>query len=116
MHELSVALSIVEGVMEEAERRGDGLQVAAVHLKLGSLSGVSKEALKFSYELACKDTPLEGSQLLIEEVPTVLYCPNCKREHIPPSMQDFCCPVSAGHIPQVLHGRELEISALELQG
>ncbi|MCU1308816.1 MAG: hydrogenase expression/synthesis HypA [Acidobacteriaceae bacterium] len=115
MHELSVALSIIEGVMEESERRG-GLQVAAVHLKLGPLSGVSKDALLFSYDLACNDTPLEGSHLVIEEVPAVLYCPTCEAERRPPSLQDFFCPASPDHIPQVLHGRELEISALELQG
>jgi Zn finger protein HypA/HybF involved in hydrogenase expression len=38
MHELSIAMSIVELAQEEAERRG--IQVDAVHLKLGALSGV----------------------------------------------------------------------------
>jgi hydrogenase nickel incorporation protein HypA/HybF len=114
MHELSVALSIIDGVMEESERRG-GLHIAAVHLKVGPLSGVSKDALLFSYDLACKDTPLEGSHLVIEEVPAVLYCPTCQTEHSPPSLQEFFCPASADHIPKVLRGRELEISALELQ-
>jgi hydrogenase nickel incorporation protein HypA/HybF len=114
MHELSVALSIIDGVMDESERRG-GLQIVAVHLKLGPLSGVSKDALLFSYDLACKDTVLEGSRLVIEEVPAVLYCPTCKTEHSPPSLQEFSCPTSAEHTPHLVHGRELEISALELQ-
>ena len=35
MHELSIAMSIVEMAEEEAERRG--VQVNAVHLKLGAL-------------------------------------------------------------------------------
>ena len=52
---------------EEVERLG-GRRVTALHLKLGSLSGVVKEALTFSYDIACQDTPLEGSQLVIEEV------------------------------------------------
>ncbi len=52
---------------EEAARRG-GARVTALHLKLGSLSGVVKEALTFSYGIACEGTPLEGSQLVIEEV------------------------------------------------
>ncbi len=43
MHELSIAMSIVELAEEEAERRS--VQVNAVHLKLGALSGVVKEAL-----------------------------------------------------------------------
>ncbi len=60
MHELSIALSIVEGAEEEVERQGGG-RVYAVHLRLGPLSGVVKEALLFSYELACEGTSLEGS-------------------------------------------------------
>lgn len=67
MHELSIALSIIEGAEEEAQRQG-GARVCAVHLKLGPLSGVVKEALLFSYELACEGTSLEGSRLVIEEM------------------------------------------------
>ncbi|MFI5070488.1 MAG: hydrogenase/urease maturation nickel metallochaperone HypA, partial [Terriglobales bacterium] len=46
MHELSIAMSIVELAEEEAQQRN--AQVTAVHLKLGALSGVVKEALCFS--------------------------------------------------------------------
>ena len=77
MHELSIAMSIVEMAEEEAEQRG-GVQVSAVHLKLGALSGVVKEALLSSYEMACEDTPLKGSRLVIEEVPVVVFCPSCQ--------------------------------------
>ncbi len=62
MHELSIAMSIVELAQEEAGRRGD-IRIKAVHLRLGALSGVVKDALLSSYEMACDDTPLEGSRL-----------------------------------------------------
>jgi hydrogenase nickel incorporation protein HypA/HybF len=67
MHELSIALSMIEMASEEADRHG-AARVTALHLKLGHLSGVVKEALTFSYEIACQGTVLEGSQLVIEEV------------------------------------------------
>jgi len=66
MHELSVALSIVEEAEEELSRQG-GAHVSAVHLKLGFLSGVARDALVFSFGLACAGTALEGSELVIEE-------------------------------------------------
>lgn len=65
MHELSIAMSMIE--MAEAEAVARGGRVTALHLKLGLLSGVAKEALEFSYEIACEGTALEGSQLVIEE-------------------------------------------------
>ena len=67
MHELSIALSIVDGVSEEAATCGGGL-VRAVHLRLGRLSGVVREALLFAYDQACEGTSLEGSELRIEDV------------------------------------------------
>jgi hydrogenase nickel incorporation protein HypA/HybF len=68
MHELSIALSIVDIACEEAERHGS-TRVHATHLKLGPLAGVVRESLLSAYELACEGTPLEGSQLVIDEVP-----------------------------------------------
>jgi hydrogenase nickel incorporation protein HypA/HybF len=66
MHELSIAMSIVDMATEEAERRG-ATHVDAVHLRLGRLSGVVAKALLASYDLACESTTLEGSRLVIEE-------------------------------------------------
>lgn len=59
MHELSIAVSLVEAAEEEAAKRG-AAGVSAVHLRLGPLSGVQKESLLFSYDLATEGTPLEG--------------------------------------------------------
>ena len=64
MHELSIALAIVDGVTEEAA----GGLVRAVHLRLGRLSGVVREALLFAYQAACEGTALQGSELRIEDV------------------------------------------------
>jgi hydrogenase nickel incorporation protein HypA/HybF len=66
MHELSIAMSIVEIAEAEAERHAcTGVQ--AVHLRLGPISGVAMDALLFSYPLATEGTSLEGSRLVIEE-------------------------------------------------
>jgi hydrogenase nickel incorporation protein HypA/HybF len=64
MHELSIAASIVDIACEEAGRYGGRVEV--VHLKLGALSGVVREALEFSWDLACDQTPVAGARLEIE--------------------------------------------------
>jgi hydrogenase nickel incorporation protein HypA/HybF len=114
MHELSIAMSIVEMAQEEAARNGS-TQVLAVHLRLGPLSGVVKQALLFSYEIACEATPLEGSELLIEEVPVEVFCPKCELPRTVKSIQCFCCPECGTETPTVLHGKELEVVALEMR-
>jgi hydrogenase nickel incorporation protein HypA/HybF len=113
MHELSIAISIVNMALEESERRG--VRIDAVQLELGPLSGVVADALLFSYEMACSGTPLEGSRLAIKEVPIEVYCSACKAQRTLHSMQWFCCPECGTPTPEVIHGRELAITALEVR-
>jgi len=113
MHELSIAMSIVEMAEEESERHG-GAKVQVVHLRLGKLSGVVKESLLSSYEMACEATPLEGSQLLIEEIPVEVFCPKCQITRLVSSIQWFACPECGTPTPDVVRGKELEVFALEI--
>lgn len=113
MHELSIAMGIVEAAADEAKQRN--VRVNAVHLRLGALSGVVKDALLFSYEVACQDTPLQGSRLLIEEVPVTVLCPKCEEKRVLESVQLFTCPECGSPTGDVLGGRELEVFALEVE-
>lgn len=114
MHELSIAMSIVDMAQEELERHG-GVQVHAVHLKLGRLTGVVKEALLSSYEIACEATPLEGSRLVIQEIPVEVFCPKCEAPRLVDSIQWFCCPECGAATANILRGKELEVVALEIK-
>ena len=113
MHELSIAMSIVDIVQEEAEWRD--VKVDAVHLELGPLSGVVAEALLFSYGMACGGTRLEGSRLVIKEVPIEIYCPACNDRRILTSIQWFRCPECGTPTADVLRGKELAITALKVR-
>src|SRR6187399_2659049 len=105
MHELSIATTMVEMAAEEARLRG-GVEVLAVHLKVGRLSGVVKDALLFSWELACEGTPLRGSRLVIEEAPVVVHCPECDVDRTLPADEWLRCPVCKALTPDVVSGTE----------
>lgn len=113
MHELSIAMGIVEAATDEARQRG--VQVTAVHLRLGALSGVVKDALLFSYDVACQDTPLEGSKLIVEDVPVVIFCRHCNGNRTLTSMQSFACPECHTPTMNIVQGKELEVFALEVE-
>jgi len=113
MHELSIAMSFVEAACEEVSRLGD-VHVEALHLRLGALSGVVREALEFSFDLAAAGTAIEGARLQIEEIPVTVHCPHCCEERQLPSLQHFRCPVCDTPTPEVVRGRELELTALEI--
>ena len=112
MHELSIALSILEIVEEEAARQGG--RIAAVHLKLGPLSGVVKDALLSAFELAREGTPFAEAELIVTEVPVIAFCPACASDRAPASAYDLCCPECGTPMPEVLSGRELEVIAIEV--
>ena len=113
MHELSIATAIVDLACEEAAARS--VRVRAVYLKLGVFSGVVKEALSGSFEIAAAGTPIEGSRLVIEEVPLVVYCTKCATRREPTSTQLLECPECGEPAGEVLEGRELQVTALEVE-
>jgi len=114
MHELSIALNILDIAAEETKRQGGG-RVAAIHMRLGPLSGVVKDALLSAYELARDASTLGDSRLIIEEVPLVVYCPACRGKRTLASAQEFCCPDCGTPTPDIIHGREMEVVALEIE-
>jgi hydrogenase nickel incorporation protein HypA/HybF len=112
MHELSIAISIVEAATEEAARHG-APYVEAVHLRLGRLSGVVARALESSFEMASAGTPLAGSRLVIEEAPILIYCAVCEATSAPVADR-FVCASCGTPSADVVQGREIEVFALEL--
>ena len=114
MHELSIALNIVDIAAAEAKRHGEAA-VSAVHIRLGPLSGVVKEALLSAFEIAREQSPLARAELVVEEVPVRLYCQPCQREVTVASIQALVCPTCSSPAGKVLSGRELEVSALEIE-
>jgi hydrogenase nickel incorporation protein HypA/HybF len=113
MHELSIAASLVELAEEEAASRG--ARILAIHLKLGPLAGVARDALLGSFEIAVAGTSLEHSRLLIEDTPIVAFCAGCDARRTIPSPMRMRCPECGAPTPDVIEGAELLVTALELE-
>jgi hydrogenase nickel incorporation protein HypA/HybF len=120
VHELSIACSIIDLASEESEQRG-GVAVRAIHIKVGQLSGVAKSALLSAFELAREQSPLAAARLVVEETPIVIRCPTCEIETTldwPQSFESlpsFCCSRCGIPSSDVRSGRELEVTALEIE-
>lgn len=112
MHELSIALSMLEQIEEEAARHSGA--VLAVQVKIGVLSGVDCDALSFAWEIAREGTDVAGARLEIERVPLLVRCPGCGVTHAP-EMQAIFCPRCITPEQDILSGRELELTSLEIE-
>jgi hydrogenase nickel incorporation protein HypA/HybF len=113
MHELSIALSLVELACDEARRLGDAT-VDAVHIRLGALAGVVRDPLLFSFELAKQGTEVSTARLEIQEVPVTVWCPNCASERDLSDILSRRCPVCNAVTPEIIRGNELELFAIEV--
>lgn len=114
MHELSIVQGLISTAGEAAERAG-ARRVKSVKLRLGALSGVVEGALLFSYDIATKGTALEGSELVIQNLPVVIWCPSCQQNVEIAGIQKFRCPLCNTPSADIRQGRELEVESLEIE-
>ena len=113
MHEITVALGLLEGVQETA--RAQGIErVCAVHVRIGALSGVVRDALLFSWDVATAESIAEGSLLSIEEVPLVVFCERCDGERAPLPGSGLLCPGCGTPSHRIVSGREMQLVAMEV--
>jgi len=77
MHEFSIATSLVDTLLEFAEKNQTKGKLMEVHLRIGALRAISIEQLKFSYQVLAKNQFLNGSRLIVKESPAMMHCPKC---------------------------------------
>ncbi len=112
MHELAVAQSLVEIVEQEARPYG-GARVTRIWLRIGRLSAVVPDALRFAFDVITRGGIAEGALLEIEEVPLRIRCHQC-REVFVAEDPFMICPRCEGVDVEMVSGRELEIRSMEI--
>ena len=76
MHELGIAMRIVDIASNVA--KANGVQaIEAIHVDIGTLTGVVPEALLFSFEAAANNTPMAKARLLMNIIPGKARCNLC---------------------------------------
>jgi hydrogenase nickel incorporation protein HypA/HybF len=108
MHELGIAVEILEAVLlEKRERKMKDIR--EIGIRVGSLSSIDPESLRFCFEASKKDTPLSATDLKIDLVPVEGKCSACGRNF---EVEDFIfiCPFCGSPDIKVERGQELIIS------
>jgi len=113
MHELGIANSLLEAIQAELLRHA-GARVQRVGLRVGELSGVDPEALRFCFECLVKESPFEPLPLDIEFRPRQQTCRACDRT-FPVVDYNTICPSCGDDGTECTSGTELELSYLELE-
>ena len=113
MHELSIAQSIMQIVLSEAER-ARARKVLKVTIKVGELAGVLPDSLTFCFNLLAKSTIAEHASFTIEKVPIRGYCSQCESKFVIADNR-YCCTTCGNKHIELISGRELQIDHLEIE-
>lgn len=111
MHELSIAQSLMDIIIQEAQRHGLE-RVKRVGISLGEFSAVVPESLTFCFDLIKEGTVADGAELVIAKVPLRGLCQDCGHDFdMDQPVMD--CPECGGHSIELISGRELSIDYIE---
>ena len=110
MHELSIALSIVE-LAERHARERRAAAIEEIELEVGALAAVDMGALDFALESAVKNTLAEKAKITRHIIPGEGVCENCGAS-VP--METLCqpCPHCASWQIRVTRGKELRVKSI----
>lgn len=109
MHELSITHNIVAIACAQAGDR----QVRAVRVRIGALTGIDLEAVRFCYDLCAEGTQAEGSRLEVEWIAGAGRCTECRRE-IALDLPLGVCPCERQALLERIAGDELLVTELEV--
>jgi hydrogenase nickel incorporation protein HypA/HybF len=112
MHEMGLAMSVVDEVTRVLEDFGPQARALRVTVQVGRLRAVVPEALDFCFEVASHRSRAAGARLVIEEVPIRVRCATCAREWIVERVE-FFCPTCDGPV-EILSGKELLLRSVEV--
>ncbi|MBS3736122.1 MAG: hydrogenase maturation nickel metallochaperone HypA [Candidatus Bipolaricaulota bacterium] len=122
MHEYSIARELIDTLTDQVDE--DRLtRTKKIHLELGELRVISKEALSQAFKIVTEDTILNGAELEFEEASLVARCQECGFEgevnydddlslHF--SVPVLSCP-DCGSSVDIVRGNELSVKSLTVE-
>ena len=113
MHDLSIAISIVE-IAEENAKREKATVINEIELDIGSQSGVVLEALEFAMQAAVKGTMMEKAEVKINSIPAKATCIKCQHQFFIADLFSPC-PKCGHPFCEVVQGRELKVRSLKVE-
>ena len=113
MHELSIAMNIIE-IAEENAKANNASIINEIELDIGSQSGVVIEALEFAMQSAVQGSMLKDAKVKINSISAKAACSACQHEFYVDDL--FApCPECGNPFCDIIEGRELKVKSLKAE-
>ncbi len=113
LHEMSIAAAVLDAVRRESGLHGGGCPSHA-GLRIGELSGVEPESLRFCLECLVAGTDLSATAFEIEVRPWTRRCRSCGAAFRVTEYNPACALCSSTDT-EALGGDEIELAYIELE-
>lgn len=111
MHEMSTMVRLVNQaakVMEEQHLSS----IRQMSVEVGEMTDILPEYLYKYFPEAIRNTPLEGSELVVRTVPAKAQCLDCGTIFHPSRENDYKCPSCHGIRCRILEGRSVVLAQI----
>lgn len=113
MHELGVVFHVIRSVENLAQEHGL-TEIKSVTLEVGEVSTVIEEYLRkcWKWSVEKKSVILKNTELIVEKIPAVTYCEDCKKEYGTVE-HGKNCPYCGSQNTYLIRGNEFMIKEIE---
>ncbi len=112
MHELSIALGIVD-IAEKETKKAKKHKVDLIELEIGTLAGIEFDSLDFVWSSAVKNTVLESAVKKVNIIQGEAKCGDCNTIFKLNNIYDSC-PNCNSFLKDIIKGKELLVKSLEV--
>lgn len=110
MHEFG----IMETLLRDAAAAAGGRKIRALKVRVGPLSGVVADALRFAFESLAPGSAAEGAWLAVVETKPQLKCPECGTLY-ETAVGEYRCPECGSAAGELVAGDEMELESIEVE-
>lgn len=114
MHEMTVAKELLEAMLDSA-RRNEGRTILRADIRLGPLSCVNEENLRFGFHVLANDTPAEKCELQMVRTPLDARCRRCDWEGRVEDIYDPFCPKCGSFVTCLSEDRSIVLESIKLE-
>ena len=113
MHEMSIALSIIDVAAEQAKME-NASAITEIEIDIGTMSGIEITALNFAMEIAVIDSVLEKTKVKINQVKARSECIECGHIFDTESFVNPC-PKCNELNTRFISGKELQVKSITIE-
>ena len=113
MHELSIALALIDVAAAESRRAG-ATRVSRVRCRVGELRQIEDALLREAFDVAREGTCCGAAELIIEKAPLRAWCPRCRAAFAVQQWRWNCPECGVEGEPRA-GGDELELLSIDVE-